>query len=428
MASEKKAVGILVGGGPAPGINGVISAAAIEAINRGYKVYGIHRGFSGLVKGDTSNIKELSISDVSRIHSEGGSVLGTSRTNPKASKDALTNVVNSLRELNIGYLVTIGGDDTASSAWAISQAAQGQVAVCHVPKTIDNDLPLPGKKSTFGFQTARDVGTRIVETLMVDAKTTGRWYLVVAMGRKAGHLALGIGMSAGATLSLIPEEFKDEQVKLRSVVDIIVGCILKRLAGDRPHGVVVLAEGLIEKIDPNSIPELESAERDPHGHVRYAEIEFGNIVKNAVRNRLKEFGVELTIVAKDVGYELRCHEPNPFDIEYTRTLGYGAIDFLLGGGSNAMIALIGDSLEPIPFEDFIDKASGRAQVRVVDTDSVVYQVARKYQIRLAEHHFENSDLMARMALVTNKTVDELKRELKDSASMIKAYSQRFRDH
>src|SRR4029078_3388500 len=144
--------------------------------------------------------------------------------------------VQSLESLGVSKLVTIGGDDTAFSAHKVAQTSQGSVNVVHVPKTIDNDLELPHDICTFGFQTARHIGVEIVKNLMVDAKTTSRWYFVVAMGRKAGHLALGIGKAAGATLTLIPEEFQGN-AKLSTIVDILAGSIIKRLAHGRTDGV-----------------------------------------------------------------------------------------------------------------------------------------------------------------------------------------------
>ncbi len=412
----KRNVAILVGGGPAPGINGVIAAAAIEAINRGHKALGIQNGFEYLIRGDLSAVRELTIADVSRIHSEGGSVLGTSRANPTKNPESLKNVVNCLNELNVGYLVTIGGDDTASSARAVARAAQGSIGVGHVPKTIDNDLPLPNKWSTFGYESAREVGTEIVETLRTDSKTTSRWYLVIAMGRKAGHLALGIGVSSGATLTIIPEEFGDKKVKLNTLADIIAGSMLKRMARSQPHGVVVLAEGLAEVLDQDSIPELSDAERDPHGHIRFAEVDFGGIIKNAVRNRLHRFNVkDMLALDKNVGYELRCRPPNSFDREYTQQLGYGVIDFLFAGGSEAMISRQGDELIPIPFDDMMDPVTGRSRVRMVDTSSVVYKVARKYMIRLTATDMQDSDLMEDLSKLTKLSVDELRRELGPTA-------------
>lgn len=408
---EKKAVAIVVGGGPAPGINGVISAATIEAVKRGHKVYGVRTGFKQISEGDASCITELKIPDVSRIHNEGGSILGTSRANPRKAPEMLENVVSLLKKYNVGYLITIGGDDTASSAQAVAEKVGDDIAVTHVPKTIDNDLPLPGTSSTFGYQSAREVGTEIVETLMVDAKTTGRWYIVVAMGRKAGHLALGIAISSGATLSLIPEEFPEGDVPLGLLTDIIVGSMLKRAVAGRSYGVAVLAEGLAEILDPVSLPELASVGRDPHGNIRFAEINFGGLIKTAVQNRLSELGVEdIRMVDKNVGYELRCRPPIPFDREYTRELGYGAVDFLLNGGTNAMITREGDMLVPIPFTNFIDPETGRAGIRLVDTESPHYKIARKYQIRLTERNLSDPGFMEAMTGFTNSTTDKLREQ------------------
>ena len=409
---DKRAVAIVVGGGPAPGINGVISAATIEARKRGHTVYGIYKGFELISQGDTSCLKELQISDVSSIHKEGGSVLATSRANPRKDPKMLQNVVDMLLEHNVGYLVTIGGDDTVASARAVADAAESKISVCHVPKTIDNDLPLPGKYSTFGFQSAREVGTNIAETLMVDAKTTSRWYLIIAMGRKAGHLALGIGISAGATLSVIPEEFRGKKVPLKDITDIIVGSIVKRMVTGRPYGVAVLAEGLAEILDHESIPELAEAERDPHGNIRFAEIDFGAIIKKAVRSRLEELGINnMLAIDKNLGYELRCSDPNSFDREYTRELGYGAIDFLVSGGSGAMMTRQGDAMAPLKFEDFINEDTGRAEIRMVDVDSIHYSIARKYQIRLSSADFENPQFVENLEkLIGSEKAQELKKE------------------
>ena len=200
-------VGIVVGGGPAPGINGAIGAVTLEAGNRGHQVVGIYDGFSNLMAGITDRIKVLNHDDVSRIHFDGGSILNTSRANPTKKTEDMEQVVAVLKMLQVGYLVTIGGDDTMYAASQVAKCSAGRIRVCHVPKTIDNDLPLPGETPTFGFETARQHGFEIVHNLMEDSRTTHRWYFVVVMGRTAGHLALGVGKAAGATLSVIPEEF-----------------------------------------------------------------------------------------------------------------------------------------------------------------------------------------------------------------------------
>src|SRR5262249_53015801 len=245
---QPKKVGILVGGGPAPGINAVIGAATIRSALSGYDVVGILDGFQWIMKGDIEHVRHLTIPDVSRIHFRGGSHLGISRANPTKGEHLPANTIVSRLRLEVDKLITIGGDDTAFSASQIERQSKDRLRVVHVPKTIDNDLDLPFAMDTFGFQTARHIGVSLVENLMVDARTTSRWYFLIAMGRKAGHLALGIGKAAGATLTLIPEEFPEGHVHLKTIVDTLVGAIVKRLASGRPDGVAVLAEGLVERL------------------------------------------------------------------------------------------------------------------------------------------------------------------------------------
>ena len=203
FVEHHRKLAILVGGGPAPGINAVIGAATIRARLEGLEVVGLRDGFEWIMQSDIDHVTPLTIDAVSRIHFRGGSYIGISRANPTTSPAHLENAVISLLRLNVTQLVTIGGDDTAFSSMRLEQRAAGRIHVVHVPKTIDNDLDLPPDINTFGYQTARHHGVEIVKNLMVDAKTTSRWYFVVAMGRKAGHLALGIGKAAGATLTLI---------------------------------------------------------------------------------------------------------------------------------------------------------------------------------------------------------------------------------
>jgi len=281
--SSGRRLGILVGGGPAPGINAVISAATIEAVNEGFEVVGIRDGFKHLVRRDLSKLWPLTIGDVSRVHLTGGSMLGTSRENPTRSEEAMRAVVETLVQAGITDLATIGGDDTALSSRHVGERSNGAIRCVHVPKTIDNDLPLPPHVPTFGFQTARHAGVELVRNLMEDARSTRRWYVVVAMGRQAGHLALGIGKAAGATLTVIAEEFASRYVPFATLCDIVEGAIIKRQAMGRPYGVAVLAEGLIDKLDPAELASLEDVERDDHGHVRFAEVDLARKVRPRCR-------------------------------------------------------------------------------------------------------------------------------------------------
>jgi ATP-dependent phosphofructokinase / diphosphate-dependent phosphofructokinase len=411
-------LGILVGGGPAPGINSVISAVIIEAITSGLEVIGIYDGFEHLMKGRTDMVRQLTIPDVSRIHFDGGSILRTSRANPTRTPEDLQNTVKALRELGIHYLVTIGGDDTAFSASEVVKAAGGNIRVAHVPKTIDNDLPLPGGMPTFGFETARHVGTELVRNLMEDSRTTNRWYFVVAMGRKAGHLALGIGKAAGATITVIGEEFPKERITLAEVCDVLEGAILKRRVMGRKDGVAVIAEGIGEKIDPEELAKIPGVEveRDPHGHIRLGEIPLATILKREIQRRFKERGEKMTIVDVTLGYELRCAPPIPFDIDYTRTLGYGAVKFLLSEPKDdkvkegGMVCLVGGRLEILPFDELRDPVTGRTKVRLVDINSEHYRVAREYMIRLEREDLENPEMLAKLAAAAKMTPEEFKKK------------------
>ena len=407
MADQNK-LAILVGGGPAPGINSVIGAATIRACLSGIPVLGIRDGFQWIMRGELGHARPLDIESVSRIHFRGGSCLGTARANPTKDPKTLDTTVRSLQQLGVGKLVTIGGDDTAFSAMRLSAHSQGVLKVVHVPKTIDNDLDLPAWIPTFGYQTARHVGTGIVRDLLTDAQTTSRWYFVVAMGRKAGHLALGIGKAAGATLTVIPEEFPGKQIPMRAIVDVLAGAIIKRLAYGRSDGVAVLAEGLVESIPESDLAELEGAERDEHGHIRLAEIDFGRIIKTAVTDRLKGLGLKATIVSKDIGYELRCTDPIPFDMEYTRDLGYCAAKYLIEGGSGAMVTVQEGKFKPIRFEDMLDPQTGRTRVRMVDTETEYYKIARRYMLRLRRDDFADATEIRRYAAVTNLKPEEFR--------------------
>lgn len=416
--NSRDLLGILVGGGPAPGINGVISAVTIEAIECGLDVVGIYDGYKWIARGDTRHTRPLEIRGVSRIHFDGGSILRTSRENPTKSEETLQRTVQTLKDLHVKYLVTIGGDDTAFAASQIAKRAAGEIRVAHVPKTVDNDLPLPGNMPTFGFQTARHVGFTIVQNLMEDSQTTGRWYFIVAMGRKAGHLALGIGKAAGATLTIIGEEFEKPRISLAEVGDILEGAMLKRRAMGRSDGVAIIAEGIAEKFDPEELRSIPGVEihYDNYGHIRLGEIDIGKMLKHEISRRFGARGEKLTIVTQNIGYELRCASPIPFDCEYVRDLGYGAVKYLLDldvhskAQSGAMVCIEEGVIKTIPFEQMLDPATGKTRVRMVDIHTDSYRVARSYMIRLEREDFEKPELLSAIAAEAKMTVEDFRKK------------------
>jgi 6-phosphofructokinase 1 len=403
---EKKLMGIVVGGGPAPGINGVISSATIAAVNEGIDVVGVVGGFRTLFEGREGDITALTIDEVSRIHNRGGSILRTSRDYPDNVQEKFKVLMSTIRRVGMDYLLTIGGEGTLYMANWIQKEAQENLRVVHVPKTIDNDIPLPGGLSTFGYETARQVGVGIVSNLMEDAKATGRWYFITTMGRFAGHLALGIGKASGATVTVIPEEFGEGAVTLEQVSDILVGSIVKRLSMGKDHGVAVIAEGVSEKLSFEADEQGTEVQKDEMGRVRLSEIALGEALKKVARKRLMDYGLKVTIVDKTVGYELRSADPIPFDKAYTRDLGYGAVKLLIKGCSGATVISDAHDIRPVPFAEFIDEA-GKSRVRKVDINSQIYRVARDYMIRLEPADLEGKQLR-RLADITGLGPDQFR--------------------
>ena len=345
---EKEVLAIVVGGGPAPGINGVISSATIEAVNEGMDVVGIVGGFKTLFEGKENDIKPLTIDEVTRIPTRGGSILRTSRDYPDNVQEKFRVMMATIGRLGIDYLLTIGGEGTLFMANWICREAQGNLRVVHVPKTIDNDIPLPGGLSTFGYETARHEGVRIVTNLMEDARTTGRWYFITTMGRHAGHLALGIGKAAGATITLIPEEFENKSCSMDQVSDVLTGCHHQEALhgkGSRGGGPC-RRHGREDSLRPGGVRWLPG--KDELGRVRLSEVPLGEALKRVVRKTLDACGLKVTIVDKNIGYELRGADPIPFDRDYTRNLGYGAVRFLKGGGTGCTIISDAQDIQSIP--------------------------------------------------------------------------------
>jgi 6-phosphofructokinase 1 len=401
-----KKLGILVGGGPAPGVNGVIAAVALQAHDHNCAPIGFHDGFEWLAQRYTDEQHELTVDEVSRIHLDGGCALGTSRTDVTRDTQSLENAIAALKKLEIEALVTIGGDDLVASSTAIEQRSKGSIKVVQIPKSIDNDLLLPASLTTLGYETARHVGVGIVKSLMEDAKTTGRWYMGVTMGRPTGHLTLGIGAAASATCTIIPEEFAHDRFSLSDICDIIEGSIIKRRAMGKSYGVALLSEALSEHFSPEEVTELQDVDRDAQGHIRVAEIDLGRKVKSVVQSRLEKRGVKVTLVDKTIGYELRCAPPIPYDAEHARDLGYAAVKYLQAGGTGVMITMQNGEFTPVPFREVIDHQTGQGRLRSVDVTTENYRVARDYMVRLEPKDFADQSWLEQLGKASGLTVSD----------------------
>lgn len=377
-----KRVGVLNGGGPAPGLNGVINAVTLAARARGWTVIGIPKGYSNLIKGNTAVCKELTEADVAGIETQGGSILYTSRANPTKKPEDMAAVAAAVKALKLDYLVTIGGDDTATAGMKAAAAIGGNLRVAHVPKTIDNDLPLPGDAPTFGFETAKQLGALLCRNLRVDARTTGRWYLVTAMGRSAGHLALSMCVGSGSDLVVVPEEFPAGPIKLDAIASLVERAIRKRKAAGQEWGLVVLAEGLLDRLDPAELQaQVGKLELDEHGNPRMSEVDLGRVVRDVLSPRMGKAGDYVAFITKIIGYELRCADPCAFDVQYTRTLGSGAVEFLATGSGSALIALHEGRITPLRFEDLKDPVTGKVRIRRIDTKGATWTAALALQAR-----------------------------------------------
>ncbi len=437
MATHRR-LGIIVSGGPAPGINAVIGAATIQAINCGFEVIGFYDGFRHLVADEfdpPTHTTRLEIARVARIHFDGGSILRTARTNlldpealkitqraePHGAKVALA--LGRMRELGVNCLLTIGGDDTVLSARFLAEAAGGKLRIVHVPKTIDNDLPLPQNQPTFGFSTARMVGAQLLKNLMTDSQTTGRWYLVNAMGRSAGWLAMSIGAAAGTTVTLIPEEFSENST-VQSMVDVLEGAIIKRALLGRCDGVAVIAEGLAYRLgDREELERLLGREVpvDVAGHVRLSEVPLLELIKKELQARFKARGETLPLVTHNIGYELRSADPTPHDMAYCRALGYHSIRLFMeptARASGVIVALVNGNLATVDFNDIMNPATNRANVRQVDTKSDEYAVCRAYQIRLERSDLENPVMLAKLAAAASLSPADFKQRYERAATRL----------
>jgi ATP-dependent phosphofructokinase / diphosphate-dependent phosphofructokinase len=376
---QQGSIGILVSGGPAPGINSVISAVVDEGHRRGLVVKGLRHGFKGLATGEPNAVVDISMDEAFRICHTGGSILGTSRFNPLSSEETRDAFIQGLFAHGINKLVVIGGEGSAYVSNKLSEI-EPDLQVVHVPKTIDNDLILPNRHPSFGFETARYVGTNILHTLMTDAKTCERWFLVTSMGRKAGFLALGLGIAARATLTLIPEEFAHASPTPKGIAEIIFESIKKRKAQGYNYGVVILAEGIIDAIDPLSCPALQNCTRDELGRIRYSSIELPEVILPPLKALCEQAKVDVRINTKNIGYELRCHDPVSFDIEYTTILGYGAVRLLEQGATGVMVVRDFDNVRSVELSQMTE-TDGSIRSRRVELESDLYATSRSFMIR-----------------------------------------------
>ncbi len=363
----KDTVAILCGGGPAPGINSVISSVSLVFLKAGYRVLGIHDGYQGLFSKKRKTV-DIDFHFADDIHKRGGSALRMSRHKPTEEEFSTDFFV----ENNIKLLVTIGGDDTASTANRISKFLRNNdvpIQNIHVPKTIDNDLPLPEDTPTFGYQSAKQEGVRIAQTIYEDARTSGNWFVVAAMGREAGHLAFGIGAASHFPMIVIPEMFNKTEVTFDKIIKLIISAIIKRKILGINYGVAIVSEGVFHFM---SDEEIENSginfTYDDHGHPELGNVSKAHIFNVLLQNRLKELGIKVKSRPVELGYELRCVQPTAFDLMYCGLLGYGVKKLFDEGRTGCMVtASPSGKISPLYLDDVADE-SGKVKPRLVNIE------------------------------------------------------------
>lgn len=363
----KESIAILCGGGPAPGINSVISSVSLVFLKSGYNVIGIHEGYKGLFSEDRKTIN-IDFTFADDIHKQGGSALQMSRHKPKDSEFT----TKFFTDNNVSLLVTIGGDDTASTANRISKFLRNNdvsIQNIHVPKTIDNDLPLPEGIPTFGYQSAKQEGVRISQTIYEDARTSGNWFVLSAMGREAGHLAFGIGAACHFPMIVIPEMFNKVAITFDRIINLVISAILKRKVEGIDYGVAIISEGVFHFM---SDEEIENSginfTYDDHGHPELGNVSKAHIFNVLLQNKLKELGLKVKSRPVELGYELRCVQPTSYDLLYCGMLGYGVKKLYDEGQTGCMVTAnqLG-KIEPLYLDDVADQ-DGKVKPRLVNMD------------------------------------------------------------
>ena len=378
----KDAVIILCGGGPAPGMNSVSMSVAKTFLTKNFRVIGLHGGYSGLFS-KNARTEDLTFAIADRYFNRGGSYLEMSRFKPTDADFENNFNLDLFKDNNIKLLVTIGGDDTASTANRISKflAAKGYpIANIHCPKTIDNDLPLPANAPTFGYNSAKNEGAHLARTVYEDARTSGNWLVISAMGRTCGSLALGIGEATHCPMTIIPEMFNKTEICLDKVVKLSISAILKRKVMGINYGTIVAAEGLFHEFKAE---EMEAAgvkfSYDDHGHPELGKVSKAVLFNDLLEAEYKKIGIKVKSRPVEIGYDVRCQDPVAYDVTYCTELAMGVYQLYSEGKTGCMVYVDAyGNVSPLYLADLQDPTTGKIPPRVVDINSGTAQNYYKY--------------------------------------------------
>ncbi len=407
----KKSIVILTGGGPAPGMNTVVGSIAKTFIKNGFRVLGLHGGYQGLFSQEP-NFCEIDFICADSIFNRGGSYLMMSRYKPTQEDFSNNFNLDFFKNNNIQLLVTVGGDDTASTANRIAKFLTEKnypISNIHVPKTIDNDLPLPNNIPTFGYQSAKAEGYKIASTVYEDARTSGNWFVVAAMGRSAGHLAFGIGATAHYPMIVIPEMFNKTTITADKIMNLAISAIIKRKISGLSYGAIMISEGVFHEL---SAEEIEACgvkfTYDDHGHPELGKISKAQMFNEMIEVKLAKLGIPIKSRPVEIGYEVRCVNPIAYDLMYCSELGMGVHKLFSEGITGCMVYLdIDGDVKPLYLKDIQDPTTGKIPPRKVSMESdKIQQVFDNIM-----HFITPEDYEAAKALVANPEEYDFKKIL-----------------
>ena len=386
----REAVAILTGGGPAPGMNSVIGSVAKTFLQNGYRVIGLHEGYTGLFTENPRTV-DLDYMLADDIFNRGGSYLKMSRFKPTDENFKKDFNIDFFVKNNVKLLVTIGGDDTASTANRVAKFLRDRdyhIANIHVPKTIDNDLPLPVGSPTFGYESAKDQGAAIGRTLYVDARTSENWFIVAAMGRSAGHLAFGIGTACHYPMIVIPEMFNKTEITVDKIVALVVSSIVKRKLMNMDYGAAIISEGVFHNLSQEEIAKAGvQFTYDAHGHPELGKISKAHVFNALIEKKLLELGIKPRVRPVEIGYEVRCQTPVAFDLVYCSLLGMGVYKLYREGATGCMVYVNpAGEVSPLYLKDLQDPETGKIPPRLVDVNSNEVQSVIRHILNFITPH------------------------------------------
>ena len=378
-----KRIGMLTSGGDCQSLNATMRGVVkgLNVLEGTVEIYGFIDGYKGLIYG---NYKRLTSKDFSGILTTGGTILGTSRqpfklmrTPDENGLDKVEAMKSTYRYLDLDCLVVLGGNGSQKTANLLREEGLNIVSL---PKTIDNDLPLPENIPTFGYQSAKAAGSTIATTIYEDARTSGNWFVVAAMGRSAGHLALGIAATAHYPMIVIPEMFNKTEITAQKILNLAISAIIKRKIMGIKYGAIMISEGVFHDM---SKEELEKTgvhfSYDDHGHPELGKISKAQMFNDMLEKATTELGLGVKSRPVEIGYDVRCVTPIAYDLMYCSQLGMGVYKLFEEGITGCMVYMdIDNNIKPLFLEDLQDPATGKIPPRRVNIKTDKIQQVFKY--------------------------------------------------